>query len=250
MKKLFVYIMIAAMCLSMCACTKSCGKEKDGAQAEAVVLTPLPTITPAVRETAPPIEGGFVPDMSTAPGASGQAIPAPAATAAPTPAPEPTPVPTPIPTPMPAAATPAPTAAAGRVVPVKSPTSELVIQGGSAQFVARANNSTGVTWFVASPDAKFCMTAVEAPHHFYGLRVSGYNSDTLTLSNIPLSMSGWKVQARYDGFGGPVHTNMAEIWVMTMQEAINSGYYNPGYYNPGYYNPGAVITSPGYSWSP
>lgn len=252
MKKILVYIMIAAMCLSLCACTNSCGK--DSAPAEAVVLTPLPTVAPAavptVQPTAPPLEGGFVPDMSTAPGGaafSGDAtLPAaqtqPAPTPAPTavPIPEPTPIPTPVPTPVP---TPAPTPYPAKVVPVKSPTSEYVVQGSSAEFVARAENSTGVTWFVASPDGGFCMTAVEAPHYFPGLQVSGYNTDRLTLSNIPLGMSGWKIQARYDGFGGPVHTNMAELWVVTLQEAMASGYYNPGYTVPNF-------TAPGYSWAP
>ena len=74
-----------------------------------------------------------------------------------------------------------------------------------------------------------------------------YNSDCLTLSNIPLAMSGYKIQARYDGFGGPVHTNMATLWVVSLKEAMGSGYYNPGYHNPGSAIPGVT---PGYSWAP
>lgn len=236
--------MIAAMCLSLCACTNSCGRES--APAEAVVLTPLPTVaptvTPAVEMTAPPIQDGFVPDMATAPGGAAFSADAAITAVAPTPVPAaaPTPVPTPVPTPAP---TPVPTVYQQRVVATKSPTSEYVVAGGSAQFVARAQNSTGITWFVASPDTSFCITAIEAPNYFYGLQVSGYNTDVLTLSNIPLAMSGCKIQARYDGFGGPVHTNMAELWVATLEEAIASGYYNPGYVAPDF-------TAPGYSWAP
>ena len=272
MKKLAVYIMIAVMCLCLCACSNSCGRDGSPTPAE---VTPLPTTTPApvtaapvtAPGAAPAIEGGFSPDLSTAPGGAASnseaaAIPTagadhansgtgavPAATPAPTAAPTPTPAPTPVPTPAP---TPAPAPAAARVYAIKSPTDEYIIEGGFAQFVARAENETGITWFIATPDAGMCVTAQEAPRYFPGLVVQGYNTDTLTLGNIPLAMSGFKIQARYDGYGGPVHTNMATVWVVTLKEAIASGYYNPGYTTPGYSSPSTGIpgVTPGYSWAP
>lgn len=249
------------MCMSLCACTESCGRDSFIPTPAPAQVTPLPTTTPApatpnpvsTPAAAPAIEGGFIPDFSAAPGgaasnteanavptgpATPAAIPfAPEALSTPAPTPAPTPVPTPVPTPAP---TPAPVAA--RVYATKSPTDEYVIEGGYAQFVARAENDTGITWFLATPDASRCITIMEAPHYFHGLSIQGYNTDTLTLMNIPLSMSGYKIQARYDGFGGPVHTNMATIWVVTLKEAMASGYYNPGYITPG--------VTPGYSWAP
>ena len=248
MKKMIVYIMIAAMCLSLCACTNSCGKQgfiPVPAQTLAEV-TPLPTTTPAPGSSplaAPAIADGFGPENFSVPGSS--SVPGEAAAQLPqlapiNPSPEPTPAPTPVPTPVP---TPAPTPAAARVYATKSPTDEYIVEGGSAQFVARAENDTGITWFLATPDASRCISIQEAPGYFYGLTIQGYNSDVLTLSNIPLAMSGYKIQARYDGFGGPVHTNMATIWVVTLKEAIASGYYNPGYTTP-------TLGSPDYSWSP
>lgn len=272
MKKLAVYIMIAVMCLCLCACTNSCGR--DSFVPTPAEVTPLPTTTPApvtpmpasTPEAAPAIEGGFSPDLSAAPGgaaSNSEAAAIPAVSAAPvtsganadsgasSAAPASTPAPTPVPTP---AATPAPTPApaAARVYATKSPTDEYIIEGGFAQFVARAENDTGITWFLATPDASRCVTILEAPHYFPGLVVQGYNTDTLTLGNIPLSMSGYKIQARYDGYGGPVHTNMATVWVVTLKEAIASGYYNPGYTAPGYSSPAAGIpgVTPGYSWAP
>ena len=242
MKKSLTYIILALLCLSLCACS-----QKSDLLMNAAEPTPAPVSTPVSGYTAtapsmnsgsgaaPEMDGGFVPDLSQVLG-GGQQTETPVQPAAtpvltPAPTPAPTPVPTPAPTPVP---TPAPTPAA-RVYAVKSPTSEAVIQGGSAQFVARAENSTGITWFIASPDASYCFTAAEAPHHFPGLQVSGLSGNTLTLSNIPLAMSGWQVQARFDGVGGPVHTNMATIWCVTLEEAISYGWVNPntGYY-PGY----------------
>lgn len=256
MKRMLVYIMLAVLCVSLWAC----GRDEKPDQLYQSVATPIPTATPhptaaPLPMTAPVMEGGFTPDMSTAPGgASANSAAAPAVTMAPVPAtPAPTPMPTPMPTPVP---TPAPVATPmPRVKAMKSPTSEYVVEGSSAQFVARAENSTGITWFIASPDVSYCFTAAEAPHHFPGLQVSGIHSDCLTLSNIPLSMNGWKIQARYDGNGGPVHTNMATVWCVTLQQAIANGWVQPNYGSnvyPGYTYPGYGVpgVDPNYSWRP
>lgn len=254
MKKFLILILLVLLCLSLCGC-------KSGILGSSTVPVVLPTeppvSVPVVQNNtnnninsgqimeAPALEGAFQPDMSmsgngTNPNPSvGTVIfdPSMAATPAPTPepTPEPTPVPTPPPTPVP---TPAPTPPPAKVYATKSPTSELVVQGGSAQFVARAENSTSVIWFMASPDGNTIITAAEAPRLFPGLYVSGSNSTTLTLGNIPLNMSGWKVQARFEGYGGPVHTNMATVWSVTMQEAIANGWVanpNTGYNQYGQY---------------
>ena len=254
MKKILLPILILVLCLGLCGCKSGF----FGSSSAPVVLpteplysapaaqnntSSLPTFGQSVE--APALEGTFQPDMSmsgsgTNPNPSvGTVIFDPAAVATPAPTPEPTPPPTPVPTPVP---TPAPTPAPAKVYATKSPTSELVVQGGSAQFVAYAENSTSVIWFMASPDGNTVLTAAEAPRLFPGLQVSGSNSTRLTLSNIPLNMSGWKVQARFEGYGGPVHTNMATVWSVTLQEAIANGWVaaptpTPNYYYPnGQYN--------------
>jgi len=250
MKRFLILILLILLCLGLCGCKSGI---LGSSTAPVVLPTEPPVSVPVVQNNtnnnipsgqimeAPAMDGSFQPDMSmsgngTNPNPSvGTVIFDPSAVAA-TPTPAPTPEPTPPPTPVP---TPVPTPPPAKVYATKSPTSELVVQGGSAQFVARAENSTSVIWFMASPDGNTIITAAEAPRLFPGLYVSGSNSTTLTLGNIPLNMSGWKVQARFEGYGGPVHTNMATVWSVTMQEAIANGwvaaptptpYYNGQYY--------------------
>ena len=94
----------------------------------------------------------------------------------------------------------------------KSPTSESVPYGGSCMFIAHAANATSVTWYIANSDASLITTVAEAPNRVSGLAVSGANSDTLVLYGIPSYMNGCQVQARFDGEGGPVYTDIARIW--------------------------------------
>jgi len=255
MKKFAILILAVLLCLGLCSCK---GGFFGSDSAPVVLPTEPPYTVPAVQSSttpapyssqpaqAPEIEGNFQPDMTMSGGNNtsnppvGTMIFDPSAvTPTPAPTPVPTPVPTPPPTPVP---TPVPTPAPAKVYATKSPTSELVVQGGSAQFVAYAENSTSVIWFMASPDGGTVLTAAEAPRLFPGLQVSGSNTTRLTLSNIPLNMSGWKVQARFEGYGGPVHTNMATVWSVTLQEAIANGWVaaptpTPNYYYPnGQYN--------------
>ena len=221
MKKAFAIFMLMALCLGLCACGGQNGDEPAVRPNDSTTEpTSTPAATPAVTQ-APQLDEVFQPDMSTLPseaaGDPGQVLSAPAAT--------------PIPTAAPAAefAEAAVTGQAesspstGRVYATKSPTSELVIQGGSAQFVAYAQNSTSVKWFMASPDGGIVITAAEMPGYFPGLWVSGSSSTCLTLGNIPTSLSGWKVQARFEGNGGPVHTNTATVWCVTAEEAAANG---------------------------
>ncbi len=99
----------------------------------------------------------------------------------------------------------------------KSPTSESVPYGGSCLFIAHAVNAASVTWYIASADTSVIVPASEAPAYASGLSVSGYHSDTLSLSGIPSYMNGCRVQACFEGEGGPVYTEVARIW--TYEEA-------------------------------
>lgn len=101
----------------------------------------------------------------------------------------------------------------GKVTITKSPTSETVEKGGTAVFVARADNADGLVWRLVSPDASNTINAKAAPSEFSGLWVDGTNTDTLTLGNIPDSLNGWYVECKFEGNGGPVYTGGAKITV-------------------------------------
>lgn len=145
--------------------------------------------------------------------------------------PAPTPVPTPAPTPVPAE-TPAPVGAQpvsstttvtttttttlpavpANVYVTKAPYSENVPVGGSCMFISYAANSTSVTWTLVNWNASVIYNLSDGPYYFPGLRVSGQGSSTITLSNVPESMNGWRVQACFTGNNGPVYSDFAYIW--------------------------------------
>ncbi len=112
------------------------------------------------------------------------------------------------------AATAAPVAAGSAPVIKKHPTGEKVEVGGTAKFIARADNATSITWRIVSADTTNTIKASEAPSFFDGVTVSGLDSDTLVLSNIPKSMNGWNVEAKFTGPGGTSYSNGAAIKVV------------------------------------
>lgn len=126
---------------------------------------------------------------------------------------------TPVQTVAPVRETAAPTAAPAQYVNevtiTKSPTSETVYAGGSALFIARAKNATSTNWIVVSPDAKTSYRIQDAPGTFTGLTVEGQGTSELRLSNIPTSMSGWRVQCYFNGEGGPKYTSGAYLTVLS-----------------------------------
>ncbi len=120
-----------------------------------------------------------------------------------------------------------PTAAPGKVSVTKSPTSESVPYGGAAIFIARAANATGITWYLADPDASTVYNVSEAPQYIYGLTVYGQGTDTLTLCGIPSWMNGWQVQAGFSGEGGPVYSAIANIWTYQQTVTCSEPVYDP-----------------------
>ena len=122
-------------------------------------------------------------------------------------------------------------ASSARITVTKSPTSESVPYGGSAVFIARALNSTGITWYIANGDASVIYNVSDAPHNISGLTVYGQGTETLTLCGIPSWLNGWKVQAAFSGEGGPVYSDVAYIWTyqqtVTYSEPIYIEYYDP-----------------------
>ncbi len=97
----------------------------------------------------------------------------------------------------------------------KNPTGETVDVGGSATFIARADNAASRVWRIVSKDTTKTVTAKEAAAYFGGLTVSGADTDTLVLSNIPASMHEWSVECKFIAADGKTYlcTNGAIIRV-------------------------------------
>lgn len=117
------------------------------------------------------------------------------------------PVNTPTPTKTPQAAGTAPKI-------TKHPTGETVEVGDAAKFIARADNASKFTWRIVSKDTTCTYKATEAEYYFPGLQVSGEDTDTLILSNIPASMDSWSVECMFQNEHGNSFTNGAIITVI------------------------------------
>ena len=95
----------------------------------------------------------------------------------------------------------------------KNPTGETVEAGGTAQFVARADNADSFVWRIVSADTTNTIPARDASYYFTGLEVSGADTERLTLSNIPKSMNGWAVECKFTNAAGSSFTTGAIIRV-------------------------------------
>lgn len=96
----------------------------------------------------------------------------------------------------------------------KQPTGETVNVGGSALFIARANNAVKHEWRIVSKDTSKTVPASQAGFYFAGLNVSGEGTDTLALSNIPGSMNEWSVECKFTAADGKtLYSNGAIIKV-------------------------------------
>ena len=104
----------------------------------------------------------------------------------------------------------------------KHPTGETVEPGGSAQFVARADDATKITWRLVSKDTTVTYNAADGPDYFPGLSVDGLGTERLTLSNIPSSLNEWCVEAKFENANGPSYSNGARITVKATNNNTNN----------------------------
>lgn len=113
----------------------------------------------------------------------------------------------------------------GQISITKNPTGETVDAGGSATFIARADNAASRVWRIVSKDTTQTINAKDASGYFRGLSVSGTDSDTLVLSNIPSSMDGWSVECKFIGADGKtfVCTTGAVVRVRGASGSTGSG---------------------------
>lgn len=123
--------------------------------------------------------------------------------------PEPTAEPTPNPTPVP---TPEPTPDPAPVI-TKNPTTEAAVPGNTIYFIAKADNATTMSWFIASPDGKEGVNAEDISSKFPNVSCTGTRSEMLGIANVDSAMDGWKVICKFSGLGGEAFTEPAYIIV-------------------------------------
>jgi hypothetical protein len=239
MKKLFAVVLAAALCLTICGCANVFSGLKQSAEEALETASPASSAAPDAVETSPVSS----PAETAAPASSSSAAAAPTESPAPlTPAKESdsasadtgataqsagnTGAQTESAQAATQTVTPAIDTAAyayNQVKVTKSPTSEVVYEGGSASFVAYAQNSTGITWLMVAPGSGQIFDAASLAKSLPGLSISGIGTNTLTIGCIPQSLDGWRIQAKFYGEGGPVHSSMASISVWQYPSSANAG---------------------------
>ncbi len=98
-------------------------------------------------------------------------------------------------------------------VTTKNPTDETVTEGGRAIFIARADGATSYLWRIISGDGTQVYDYTAARTAFPTLSISGGDSETLTLTNIPYDMNGWKVACLFKSEGGETLSGTASVTV-------------------------------------
>ena len=258
MKKLFAVVLAAALCLTICGCANVFSGLKQSAEEALESASPASSAAPDANETdsaSSPAEAAAPTSDAAKTAAAASSSNAAAADAAAAPTESPAPL-TPAKESDSASAdtgataqsaentgvqavaqtesaqaatetvTPAIDTAAyayNQVKVTKSPTSEVVYEGGRASFVAYAQNSTGITWLMVAPGTGQIFDAASLAKSLPGLSISGIGTNTLTIGCIPQSLDGWRVQAKFYGEGGPVHSSMASISVWQYPSSANAG---------------------------
>ena len=103
----------------------------------------------------------------------------------------------------------------------KNPSSEAIAVGGRTWFIAHADNNVAPVWFLQSPDGQL-YTLEDAMAAHPGLKLEVLPQDTIAVSNVPLSVNGWGVVARFDGDGGSLYTEPAYLYVGDFVQAYGS----------------------------
>lgn len=137
------------------------------------------------------------------------------------PTPAPTPVPTPEPTPAPTPQPTPPPVPGPAVLITKNPSSESLAIGGRTWFIAHAENAYSLTWELVDPNGNIHSVSDAMAQH-PGLLLEVLEGDTIAVSNVPLSLNGWGVQARFDGQGNSATTSPAYIYVGDFVNAYSS----------------------------
>lgn len=133
--------------------------------------------------------------------------PAPTATAAPTPVhtPTPTPTATPIATPTPVQ------------IPLpkilKEPEDAATTVNGSCTFLAQCDHADLAEWHFVSPDGSLDVSYLAVQNQFPALKITGGNTNKLTLDGILEGFNGCKVYCKFSNSAGSVNTSSALLTV-------------------------------------
>ena len=100
----------------------------------------------------------------------------------------------------------------------KNPTGETVVEGDSATFIARADHVRQYHWEIAIADA--CIDCADLESYIgRGVKVSGWDTDTLVISNIPKELNGAYVWCQFVGAEDSVDSAAAMITVTAQKDA-------------------------------
>ena len=94
----------------------------------------------------------------------------------------------------------------------KNPSSEAIAIGGKTWFIAHADGAETLTWQLLDPDG-LVYSLEAAVDSNPGLGLQALEGDTLAVTNAPLSLNGWGVQARFDAADGYALTEPAYLFV-------------------------------------
>jgi hypothetical protein len=100
----------------------------------------------------------------------------------------------------------------------KNPTGEKVVEGENATFIAKADNVQTYRWEIGIADA--VLDVLDLPGYLgWKVKVSGYDTDTLVLSDIPMELNGAYVWCHFIGTDGSVDSTGAKITVIAEKDA-------------------------------
>ena len=133
--------------------------------------------------------------------------PAPTATAAPTPVPTPTPTPTATPI-----ATPTPVQIPLPKI-LKEPEDAATTVNGSCTFTAQCDHADLAEWHFVSPDGSLDVSYLAVQNQFPALKITGGNTNKLTLDGILEGFNGCKVYCKFSNSAGSVNTSSALLTV-------------------------------------
>ena len=96
------------------------------------------------------------------------------------------------------------------VIITKNPSDEALNEGDKTWFIAHANNAESISWrFTDTTGTAHSVEETMAMNP--GLELEVLPEDTIALRNVPLSLNGWCIQARFDGSYSSAVTEPAYI---------------------------------------
>lgn len=96
----------------------------------------------------------------------------------------------------------------------KNPSGETVDNGGSAVFVARADNASYITWYLLDAGGTVRYPAASIGQYVEGVTAAGANSERLVVSGLNEKMNGWMAECEFSNEYGSVMSTVAAINVL------------------------------------